>query len=206
MEVELGDAAAVRRLMNKGADPGAPYKMDGVMTTPIRSALSRGDFITAKVLLCSSAVKPTVEDLRSAPIVEQGAISPELARQLAIAIGAEERTILLELRTRGVLRVVGVARQGKNQTVALESVVAEQLRPSKPQPQPQWEQSSSEGSSETGDNAPETRPRCPPELAQQEGSQASDSESPPVSEDDTSSTSSSTSTDTSTDTSSENDD
>lgn len=48
MGVETSDVPTVKRLVTAGVDPRVPYSVDNVITTPLRSAIKRGD---APVLL-----------------------------------------------------------------------------------------------------------------------------------------------------------
>ncbi len=62
--VETGDLGIVNSYLNgKDLDPMKNYKMDGKMTTPIRSALKRGDNNMAITLLDSNRVKVSLGDL-----------------------------------------------------------------------------------------------------------------------------------------------
>lgn len=84
--VELGDDALVRDLMVRGADPTVSYGVDGVITTPMRSALSKGDVPMALALLSSRATRVRLADLDGAARVKRELVTPLLVRRISDAL------------------------------------------------------------------------------------------------------------------------
>lgn len=79
--------------MVRGADPTVSYAVDGVVTTPMKSALSRGDVNMALTLLNSRAVRVHAADLESAPLIRQDLITPQLVKRLSIALVDDGRRL-----------------------------------------------------------------------------------------------------------------
>lgn len=94
--VELGDDVLVRDLVQRGADPTVSYGVDGVVTTPIQSALAKGDLAMTLALLSSRAVRVRLSDIDSAPKVKRDLVTPILARRLSEALESDARQTLLQ--------------------------------------------------------------------------------------------------------------
>lgn len=143
--VELGDDSLVRDLVHRGADTMVSYGVDGVITTPMHSALSKGDIPMALALLSSRNTKVKLADLDAAPKVKKELITPVLLQRLSMALEDGGREMLLQrspIKTRG----------GK---VLLAQCLTDHFRSASPV--------ESEESSETEVHAsPTDRPRCPP--------------------------------------------
>ncbi len=61
--VEIGDCDEVSYHIGRGLDPMKNYRMDGKLTCPIKSALSKGDVKMTHILLNSNKVRLTVSDV-----------------------------------------------------------------------------------------------------------------------------------------------
>lgn len=94
--VELGDDSLVRELVLRGADTMVSYGVDGVITTPMHSALSKGDLSMTLALLSSKSTKVRLADLDTAPKVKRELITPVLVQRLSTALEDGAREMLLQ--------------------------------------------------------------------------------------------------------------
>lgn len=151
--VELGDDALVRDLVVRGADTMVSYGVDGVITTPIHSALSKGDVPMTLALLTSRSTRVRLADLDSAPRIKKELMTPLLVQRLSIALEDGAKDLLL--------RRTAPTSSRSRAKLSLSESVADHLR-------------SRAGLSEDSDTSstlrasPTDKPRCPPkELIEQ---------------------------------------
>lgn len=140
--VELGDDILVRDLLQRGADTMVSYSVDGKLTTPMQSALSKGDMSMTLALLNSPATRVRLADLDLAARVKKEQIHPLLVRRLSVA---------LEEGAAGVLVQRPPAPRTRAQKIALADTVADYLRAEK-----------EDRPSSLPHASPTDKPRCPP--------------------------------------------
>lgn len=146
--VELGDDTLVRDLVVRGADTMVSYGVDGVVTTPIHSALSKGDVPMTLALLTSRSTKVRLADLDAAPRIKRELITPMLVQRLSIALEDGAKDLLIERNIPATSR--------SRVKLSLSDSVAEHLRSNNLDISPPLRASATD------------RPRCPPkELLEQ---------------------------------------
>ncbi len=137
--VELGDDALVRDLIMRGANTMVSYGVDGVATTPMHSALVKGNVSMVSALLTSKSTRVKLADLQAAAPVKKTLVTPQLTRRLADALEEGAKQQLLAVGSLSSGRVP----RGK---VALTDTVVDHLRTNEGQ---QYASASD-------------KPRCPP--------------------------------------------
>lgn len=141
--VELGDDTLVRDLIMKGANTMVSYGVDGVIHTPMQSALSKGDIPMVMALLTSRATKIRLADVDSAPKVKRDIMTLLVTRKMSEALEDGAREMLLQRppppQTRSTARQsVKVA---PSESIAVYVTAQQSLQPHA---------------------SPTDRPRCPP--------------------------------------------
>lgn len=123
--VELGDDTLVRDLVQQGADTMITYSVDGKMTTPMRSALCKGDLSMIIALLNSRKTRVSLADLDKAPRVKKELVTPLLIRRLSGALEDGAADTLLQ---RCAILTSNPNRRMKQKTTPLSDILAEYLK------------------------------------------------------------------------------
>lgn len=133
--VELGDDTLVRDLVQRGAaNTMLPYKVDGKLTTPMQSALTKGDLVMTMTLLNSRETKTNLAEINMAPPILRSQVTPLLMKRMTDAMDQEsiQRLLLTEAEDhqRGGQRRSSAAttRRGGENMVHLSESLAEYLR------------------------------------------------------------------------------
>jgi hypothetical protein len=143
--VELGDDNLVKDLVARGANTMVSYGVDGVITTPMHSALKRGDVPMVVALLTSRSTRVRLADLDEAPRVKRELMTPVVTQRIANALEDGAREMLLD---REITVVKGKRKPVK---VSIPESVIEHLK-SDP----------NESSEDEVRASPTDKPRCPP--------------------------------------------
>lgn len=155
--VELGDDSLVRDMVTRGqADTMVSYGVDGNITTPMQSALKKGNIPMALALLTSRSTRVRLADIDSAPKIKKDLITPVLLSKVGNALEPGARELLFQREPQPAVssRVV---------KVSLSSTLGEYLRKEDPKEHQQYA-------------SPTDRPRCPPGDASLSSSSSDDEE------------------------------
>lgn len=177
--VELGDETLVRELVMRGADTMVSYGVDGVITTPMRTALKKGDMPMVLALLTSRSTKVKLADLDAAPKIKRELVTPMLMDRLTRSLedGAKETLIK---------RPSGGARRGGIK-VSLSDSLSEHVRKlqeADASAHKEAEEADSDSVSTTSVSSsssllkasPTDRPRCPPKQLEDQSDEEEDEE------------------------------
>lgn len=168
--VELGDDSLVRELIQHGANTMVSYGVDGVITTPMHSALSKGDVPMALALLTSKSTKVKLADLDAAPKIKRELATPILIQRLSMALEDGGREMLLQ-------RPGLESSTRRPAKVALSDCLIEHFRATPPTDSDESPESPREASLVRASST--DRPHCPPDdpaLSQPEESEEDESE------------------------------
>lgn len=149
--VELGDDSLVRNLIQRGADTMVSYGVDGVITTPMHSALSKGDIPMTLALLTSRATRVKLADLDAAPKVKRELVTPVLIQRLSTSLEEGAREMLLE-------RPSANPQSRRPVKISLTESLADHFR------------------SDDLHASPTDKPRCPPPPPESENSEVEEEE------------------------------
>ncbi len=150
--VELGDDTLVRDLILRGANTMVSYGVDGVITTPMHSALSKGDLPMTLALLSSRSTRVRLADLDAAPRVKRDLVTSVLVNRISNALEDGARETLLQRSITGG----GGGTRNRTAKLSLSDCVIAHLRTTQQSSEDSDEPQSLPRASSTD------RPRCPP--------------------------------------------